>query len=196
MQALKIVHQMLNKNCPQIHAARLTAMLDGVESLIHGQTLTVTGLGRSSLRAISMKHSIKQSDRLVGNRHLYEERLAIYQTIAQWLIGDNPRPLILIDWSDYSHDRSQQLLRASVPVGGRALTLYEEVYPLKAYGQARVHKRFLNTLYGMLDERCCPIIVTDAGFIGPWFRAVERLGWDYVGRIRENLLYRETSGKA
>lgn len=191
MHAIKMLHQMLNKNCPQIHSNRLTALVDVVESLIYGNTLTVTGLGRSSLRDISMKHCIKQSDRLVGNTHLYEERKSIYQMVTQRLIGNNKRPLILIDWSDYTYDRSQLLLRASVPVGGRALTLYEEVHPLKACGNARVQKAFLKTLQSFLSTDCRPIIVTDAGFMSPWFRAVQKLGWDYIGRIRRDIYYRE-----
>lgn len=191
MQAKKILHQMLTKNCPQIHRCRLTALMDGVESLVYGQTLTVTGLGRSSLRNISMKQSIKQSDRLIGNNHLYEERQSIYQTVTQRLIGNNKRPLILIDWSDYTHDRSQLLLRASVPVGGRALTLYEEVHPLKTYGNARIQKDFLNILQSFLSTDCQPIIITDAGFVSPWFRAVQKLGWDYIGRLRRNIYYRD-----
>ncbi|MCZ6803095.1 MAG: hypothetical protein O7D86_03955 [Proteobacteria bacterium] len=74
---------MIKKCCPQIHDYRLTALVDVVESLVYDRTLTVTGLGRSSLRNISMKHSIKQSDRLIGNAHLYEERLGIYQAVAR-----------------------------------------------------------------------------------------------------------------
>jgi DDE family transposase len=192
MQAKKMLHQMLHNNCPQIHDYRLTALMDVVESLVYGNTLTVTGLGRSSLRNISMKHSIKQSDRLIGNHHLTRERQSVYQTVTQWLIGDNKRPLILIDWSDYTYDRSQLLLRASVPVGGRALTLYEEVHPYKAYGNARIQRDFLKTLKSFLSTECSPIIITDAGFMSPWFRAVQALGWDYIGRIRRDIYYRET----
>jgi len=192
MQAKKMLHQILDKNCPQIHEYRLTALMDVVESLVYGQTLTVTGLGRSSLRNISMKHSIKQSDRLIGNPHLHKERLSIYQAIARQLIGNNKQPLILIDWSDYTYDRSQLLLRASIPVGGRALTLCEEVHPLKAYGNARIQKAFLKTLQSFLSVDCYPIIITDAGFMSPWFRAVQTFGWDYIGRIRRDIYYQET----
>jgi len=193
MQAKIMLHQMLNKSCPQIHHCRLTALMDGVESLVYGNTLTVTGLGRSSLREISMKHSIKQSDRLIGNAHLYEERQSIYQAVTQRLIGNNKRPLILTDWSDYTYDRSQLSLRASIPVGGRALTLYEEVHPLNAYGNARIQKDFLKILHSFLSTDCCPIIITDAGFVSPWFRAVQKLGWDYIGRIRRNIYYRDNA---
>jgi len=77
-----------------------------------------------------------------------------------------------VDWSDYSHDRRWQLLRASVPVGGRALTLYEEVHSLSDYGKAYIHKQFLERIYSFLSGNSCPIVISDAGFIGPWFRAV------------------------
>jgi hypothetical protein len=36
---------------------------------------------------------------------------------------------------------------------------------------------------------CHPVIVTDAGFRGPWLREVEALGWDWVGRIRNSIKY-------
>ena len=44
----------------------------------------------------------------------------------------------------------------------------------------------------MLPEGCEPIIVTDAGFRGPWFKAVEAQGWDWVGRIRNKIKYYHT----
>ena len=88
MHALKILHQFLSKNCPDIHKTRLSALLNVVESLMHGQTLTVTGLGRSSRRDVRMKHNIKQSDRLIGNTHLTYERKHIYQTLAKQILGN------------------------------------------------------------------------------------------------------------
>ena len=118
-----------------------------VEALVRGQKLTVTGLGRAPGRPSNTKHEIKQSDRLIGNAHLDDEREALYRVITKRLIGRTRHPLILIDWSDYTYNRSHILLRASVPVGGRALTLYEEVHPLKAYGNAAVQRAFLDTLH-------------------------------------------------
>jgi len=37
------------------------------------------------------------------------------------------RPVIVVDWSELTWDRRFQLLRAAVPVGGRAVSIYEEV---------------------------------------------------------------------
>lgn len=39
-------------------------------------------------------------------------------------------------------------------------------------------------LKSLLPPSCKPIIVSDAGFRVPWFKWVEALGWDYVGRVR------------
>lgn len=50
MHATKMLHQTIKKSCPQIHHNRLTALVDVVESLVYGKTLTITGLGRASLR--------------------------------------------------------------------------------------------------------------------------------------------------
>jgi len=99
-------------------------------------------------------------------------------------VGALAQPLIVVDWTDLSPDRRWQLVRAAVPVGGRCLTLYEEIHPLCRFANPRVHRAFLARLKGLLPEGTRPILVTDAGFRAPWFKAVNRLGWHWIGRIR------------
>lgn len=36
----------------------------------------------------------------------------------------------------------------------------------------------------MLPTGCVPILITDAGFRSTWFRLVNRMGWNWIGRIR------------
>lgn len=69
------------------------------------------------------------------------------------------------------------------PKGG-AVTLYEETHCKKKLSNSKVEKKFLATLKTLLPEKCCPIIITDAGFRNPWFKEVKRLRWDFIGRIR------------
>jgi len=45
------------------------------------------------------------------------------------MMGKKMHPVILVDGSDLSADRTFYLLRASLPVGDLALPLYDEVYP-------------------------------------------------------------------
>jgi hypothetical protein len=55
---------------------------------------------------------------------------------------------------------------------------------MKSKEKPKVHEQFLKVLQKRLPPRCRPILVTDPGFRTPWFKQVEALGWDWVGRIR------------
>ena len=184
MHAIKVLHKKITKTCPSIHKKRLNILMLATQALLTGQRLSLTQLGRQLASAAQVKHKIKRIDRLLGNAHLHHERTSIYQFLCTELIKGQTQPLIIVDWSELTTEGDYHLLRASVPVGGRALTLYEETHPQTAVGQKKTHQRFLEQLRHLLPEGCCPIIITDAGFRNPWFKAVRALKWHYVGRIR------------
>jgi len=100
-----------------------------VEAGLSGASVSITELGRTLSGPAYIKHKIKRLDRLAGNHHLKTERMALYGTMAQLLLKSLPLPLVIVDWSPLTDDQSQQLLSASLPVGGRTITLYEEVHP-------------------------------------------------------------------
>jgi hypothetical protein len=132
----------------------------------------------------TLKHRIKSVDRLLGNSGLHLARSALYGAVAQrWLQGLS-QLLVVVDWSDLSRDQRWQLLRASVVVEGRSVTLYEEVHPQKLLCNADVHRRFLRRLSEILPTGVRLIVMTDAGFHAPWFKMVIEQGWEFVGRIR------------
>lgn len=183
MHATQLLDTHLGKHCQGIHKTRMKALLTATVALMRGKKLSVTGLGRAMQTEAKTKHNIKRADRLVGSAAVHQDRPAIYRALAKLLVGVQRRPVILIDWSDLSADRAFHLLRASMPFGGRALTVYEESHRQCDNGNPRVHKRFLKQLKAILPSRCVPIIVTDAGFRTPWFRALQAMGWDFVGRV-------------
>lgn len=189
MHKLGFLHKRMAKACESIHATRVVALFKAVAALLEGRKLTLTHLGRHLASAAYCKHNIKCMDRLLGNEHLQRERLSIYRFIAESLLCMSERPLIVVDWSDCPGHK-MVMLKAAVPVGGRALSLYAEVHPLKHYNKPWIHKAFLARLAELVPAWCRPIIVTDAGFQGPWFRAVEQLGWNWVGRVRGRVMYR------
>ena len=195
MHALVIVQQLLRTRCPHIHSARLTVLLAAVAAAVRGRRLTLTELGRALVGPARVKHNIKRIDRLLGNRHLAAERWDLYRALARRIVGTLREPLIIVDWTDLSADRRWQLLRAAAPIGGRCLTLYEEVHPLTRFGNPRVHRAFLAQLKALLPEGVKPILVTDAGFRAPWFKALNRLGWHWIGRVR-NRTYLRPQGRA
>lgn len=46
--------------------------------------------------------------------------------MTETLVGNNRHPLVIVDWSPINGNEIFQVLRASIPMGGRALTLYEK----------------------------------------------------------------------
>ncbi|MGR8932871.1 MAG: IS4 family transposase [Gammaproteobacteria bacterium] len=181
---VQILQALLKPALPEVHATRFKALMAAVEAGLSGASVAITALGRAVSGPAYIKHKIKRMDRLIGNPHLGGERFAFYKAMTQWLLHALPMPLILIDWSPLTDDQTQQLLRAALPVGGRSITLYEEVHPGAKLGNRKVQHPFLERLQQMLPPAVTPIIVADSGFRTPFFRAVERLGWHWLGRIR------------
>jgi len=134
-------------------------------------------------------------DRLLSNKYLHQETCAVYSALAQQLLNGLSEPIIAIDWSPLCADQSWQLLRAAIPVGGRSLTLYEEVHPQHKLGNRKVQHRFLNQLASMMPDACRPIIVADSGFKTPFYQYIEKhLKWHWLGRIRgRDFLCRENA---
>jgi predicted small integral membrane protein len=189
MHAQRIIQDLLQTECGAIHAKRRTTLALMVQASCIGH-LSLMGISRRLDTATTLRHRIKRCDRLLGNLHLVHEKLDVYRAMVQRILIGNPRPAIIIDWSDLSADRSQHLLRAALIVKGRAVILYEEVHPMKRYGSPKVHERFLKQMRLLLPQHSHPILITDAGFRASWFKLCSRLKFDWVGRIRNRDMIR------
>ncbi len=185
MHTRSILSKFFYNVLPTIHAARCKTLILAIEALACGAQACVTSLGRGLSGHAYPKHKIKRIDRLLSNPHLFQERLSIYSAITHTLVKGLSEPIIALDWSPLCADQSWQLLRAALPVGGRSVTLYEEIHPRSKLGNRKVQHRFLDRLAEMLPDHCRPILVADSGFKTPFFRYVEsNRGWHWVGRIR------------
>ena len=184
MHAVRILHHCLTPLLTHMHRRRLETLLEAVAASIRGPRLTLTDIGRRFTGQARLRHKIKRADRLLGNARLQGEARSIYGALCRVSLARIRDPVIVVDWSDLKADQSLHLLRASLPVGGRALTLYEEVHGQRKLNNRRVQERFLERLAALLPPESAPTIVADAGFKVPFYRAVERLGWRWVGRVR------------
>lgn len=194
MQAHVVLHKILEKACGQMHQVRQTCLEAVVMGALIGQRLTVTDLGRFLPSQTSHKHNIKRADRLLANSHLHGEWFDIYQKLAQIWIAPQSRPVVVIDWSDMDEYKQHFVLRASVALQGRSVTVYEEVHTVETKEKLATHRQFLHQLKAILPEQCRPILVTDAGFRTTWFKLVVSMGWDFVGRVRNRHYMRWEQG--
>ena len=183
MYAEQIIQRLLGQECPSIHAKRRTSIASVVGAALRGG-LCIARMGVHLKSLAKPKHRIKCCDRLLSNPHLAAERVEIYRAMSRRLLKGKRHVQVAVDWSQVRENGSAQLLRAATIVKGRAFTLYEEVHPQKNLGAQSVHASFMATLQTMVPPHCTVIIITDAGFRATWFKLLDRLGFAWVGRIR------------
>ena len=190
MQLIKLLHKTFEKELPSVHKIRLKNILSASEALINVNKLTLTALGRNLSKKTKTRSNIKKMDRLLGNTTLHKENNSYYKVMNSYLVAEDSRPWIHIDWSCVCSITKLYLLRASLSVSGRSIVIYEECHPKKKENNHATHKAFLNNLKVMLPVSVMPVIVTDAGYRAPWFDYVREIGWDFVGRLRNKNLVR------
>lgn len=183
MHATQVLQKILSPVIAQLDARNVRNLFFAVEALLAGRRLTLTELARHFPGAERIHAPLKRFDRLLGNSAVQALRASCYQAALLWLLRQ-PRPVLIVDWSEVKSDGRWHLLRAAVVARGRTLTVYEEVHPTAKLGSPRVEADFIVRLKALLPPDVRPILVTDAGFRVPWFRAVEALGWHWVGRVR------------
>ena len=106
MCELDILHDSLYQFCPELHLKRLNSLTLACHALLDCKTLTLTELGRNLPTKARTKHNIKRIDRLLGNRHLHKERLAVYRWHASFICSGNTMPIVLVDWSRYLQSKN------------------------------------------------------------------------------------------
>ena len=188
MQQLILLHKDFAKELPFIHKTRLNCLMSICTTAATSNKLCLTGLGRNISSATKTSSNIEKVNRLLGNKHLHLELGSFYHSMGSRLIPKWMSPWIHVDWSCINPTTNLYLLRASLSVKGRSIVLYEECHPKKKENNHATHQQFLKNLKATLPSCATPIIVTDAGFRGPWFTAVRQMNWHFVGRLRNKNL--------
>ena len=183
MRATSTLFRFLSDFLIDLPPRLLGVVEESMEAIWRGQELTLTGIGRNILGRTRVKHKIKRAYRLLSNPLLHRAFNPLFANIAARLIDPGSRPILLVDWTCF--DDTHYAIVASTPHRGRAIPVYIEVHPKSRYASPDVEQAFLNTLNNaILPLNARPVLVSDAGFRNPWLREVNRLGWDFVGRLR------------
>ena len=189
MHAKQIVQRFIDAQLGAMHAARRRVLIDAVRALIQGHRLSLSRLGRGMLGVGTLKAAIKRVDRLIGHERIEQEaRLSVAGRLERLCALRVPL-VIAVDWSAVAPGGRFVELRAAVSfLGmGRAMTIYQQVYPLCQLGSARAERALLKQLHAWITPGTRVSVITDAGFRRPWFAQVERLGWSWIGRIRRGV---------
>lgn len=196
MQPQGLLHKIFENKSVNVHRFTLNNVLQCSITLTRINKLNLTSLGRNLSRKNKPRSNVKKVDRLLGNTSLQKESISFYKILNDFLITEDSAPWIHIDWSCICSITKLYLLRASLSLSGRSIVIYEECHLKKNENNHATHKNFLNNLKSLLPSSTKPIIITDAGFRALWFSYIVKLGWDFVGRIRnKNSVLLESSSK-
>jgi len=180
VRAVEIVQRLVAVLYAEIHERRVAAVCRAVAAVVQGGRATLTGIGRA-MDGKSVKHLIKAADRLLGNLRLHSELLLFYGVLSRNVLPRNGRPILLVDWTDIG--TLWAVLAVTLVTEGRGIVVFAEAHPRRRENSARVESHCLRVLAKLLGD-AKPIVVTDAGFRGPWMARVRDSGWDFVGRVR------------
>lgn len=183
MPATSFCHKFLDGALSQFNQARMNSLLDCGDALLNSDRLTLTHIGRGMAGKAKVKHKIKRVDRLLSNKKLHAELTDIDETLAKDIIGSLSKLVIAVDWSGCC-GTDYHLLRASLQVQGRSIVLYNMVVEQKDYDTPETNSEFLTQLHKILGNEKPVYIVSDGGFLTPWYYQVLASGWHFVGRLR------------
>lgn len=183
MPELLLCHKYFKNSLSSFNNARMKTLMSCSDALISGNKLTLTEIGRNLSGTAHVKHKIKRVDRFLKNKHLNNERIAIYQALAQPIISSLSTLAIAVDWSG-ACGHEYHLLRASLLVDGRSIVIYNMIVEQQHLDTQATNNLFLNELQDVIGKHPSVYIVTDGGFLTPWYSQVRSLGWHMIGRLR------------
>jgi len=166
--------------------------------------LSLAGIGRevAAGQDRAAKHAIKRVWRFIANPRIEPAEVMpvvfsrLWRKKLKWHANrPDRRPLLIsLDWTKV---RGCFTLMAAVVVEGRALPLCWESYRDKVQGRSQnaLEEAMLLRIQAALDDRVRLVILADRGFgRASLIAACQKLGLDYLIRIRGDVIVRCTQG--
>ncbi len=189
MRAGQVLQTLLAGCWSQLDQRLVRRLLGGIEAMVAGRQVVLMEMARQYPGATHVGAPLKALDRLLSNRRVQAQRQKLYASALSRFWSMCPA-VIVVDWCTLRRDESLQLLRAALPVGGRALPVWDEVHGAKLLGNPGVHRHFLDRLRALVPGDQQAILISDAGFGVPWFRSAQARGFGCIGRLRGRTLVR------
>ena len=183
MPAKPLCHKFIADALTEFNQARMKTLMLCVDGLISSNRLTLTDIARHLRGASYSKNKIKRVDRFLKNSKLHQEKIDIYQSVAKKLAYEQPYVAVAVDWSGCCNN-DYHLIRASILMDGRALPIYNLVVEEKDKDSPKTNALFLEQLSNVLPAQATVYIVSDGGFLTPFYTKVRELGWHFIGRLR------------
>jgi hypothetical protein len=180
------IQNIFKKSFNVIHKKRADSLIAASEGLLNGAHLTVSSIGRHLPGNALEKSKIYRANSIIGNGSIYRDKLLLTRSLVNLMFSNRATLYVLIDWSGCCSDK-RHILQASIANNGlgRSQPIHSRVHGKSEGEWVKAQKIFLDELkFIFSDIKANIVVITDSGFHAPWFKDVERLGWDYIGRVR------------
>lgn len=181
-----------------VHAKRIESLSGATLGVIQSTSLAVCVIGQAlaQARKVMTKHAIKQTDRLLSN-----SGIDVWAMFADWVpevVGNARDIAVVIDWTEFDPDDQATVIVSLVTSHGRATPLiWFTVWKDEIKGAQRGYEEaVLRRLAEVLPAGVAVTVLADRGFDDrKLFAFLDELGFDYVIRIRNNILVQATNGE-
>lgn len=199
MEFLKEARAFSASLLPDVHAARVESLGNGVAGVMYGAKASVHAIGEAyaSLAGIKSKSGIKQVDRLLSN-----EKVDLDDVLTAWvgfIVSSREELVIALDWTEFEDDDHSTLCAYTATSHGRATPLqWKTVQKSKLKGQrTQIEHDFIETLHRRIDPKIRITLLADRGFGDRrLYELLQLYGWDFVIRFRGGILVEHEGRKS
>lgn len=195
----RYVHQFVEQLVgDDFHAKRVLSLANGVVGAIHSAALAVhlIGEGLALAEGLDPKHAIKQVDRLLSN-----PAISVETFFARWVpfvVAERKALRVALDWTEFDRDGQTTIALYLLTRHGRATPLVWKTVrksELKER-QGEYEDAVIERLHALLPPDVRVTLLADRGFGDQArYEHLERLGFSFVIRFRENILVESADGE-
>jgi hypothetical protein len=181
-----------------LHAKRIDSLANGAAGVLRCARLSIHAIGAAyaELAEIKPKHGIKQVDRFLSNPAFDVAELTA--PWARYVLGAREQAVVALDWTDFDDDDHMTLAAYLVTSHGRATPLTWKTVDKKTLKgkQKKYEFDLVKRLAAAIPDGVHVTLLADRGFCDVrFFKHVQKQGWDYVIRLRGNILVETQDGR-
>lgn len=180
-----------------LHLKRVRSLAGGVSGVLNATVASVATIGRAyaKLQGIETKSGIKQIDRLLSNDGIELDR--VLELWVKFVVGDTPRIVVAIDWTDFDDDDHTTLCVSLMTTHGRATPLAWMTVKKSTLKnrRTRYETQMVERMRAWIPQSTAVTWLGDRAFGSQdMYEVLDRCGFDYVLRFRDNILIHEGDG--
>ena len=196
----RYVHQFVEQLVGEdFHAKRVLSLANGVVGTIHAAALAVhfIGEGLALAEGLDPKHAIKQVDRLLSNPAISVD--TFFRRWVPFVVAERKAIRVALDWTEFDRDGQTTIALYLLTKHGRATPLIWKTVrksDLKER-QGDYEDGVIEGLHALLEPDVRVTLLADRGFGDQArYEHLDRLGFSFVIRFRENILVESTEGES